>query len=108
MAKKTPNPGKSGKPFWEKVPKKTAKKPKPEWEPAPEEEKKKKRPPVHKKRLPEAPDPDKPVRLNRFIGQAGVCSRREADALIARGEIKVNGKVVKELGTKILPGQDRV
>lgn len=48
------------------------------------------------------------VRLNRFIAQAGICSRREADALISGGEIKVNGNIVKELGTKITPFKDRV
>ena len=61
-----------------------------------------------KKRVPDRPDPSAPVRLNRFVAQAGVCSRREADELIARGSIKVNGKVVKELGIKVLPKQDRV
>ncbi|WP_291722134.1 pseudouridine synthase [Bernardetia sp.] len=40
-------------------------------------------------------------RLNRYISNSGVCSRREADKLIAAGEIKVNGKVVKELGFKV-------
>jgi len=50
-------------------------------------------------------EPSKPdlIRLNRFIAQAGICSRRDADALIQNGEIKVNGKVVKELGTKVKP-----
>lgn len=43
------------------------------------------------------------VRLNKFIANAGVCSRREADKLIESGIITVNGIVVKELGTKILP-----
>lgn len=41
------------------------------------------------------------VRLNKYIANAGVCSRREADGLISAGEIKVNGKVVTELGTKV-------
>jgi 23S rRNA pseudouridine2605 synthase len=41
------------------------------------------------------------IRLNRYIANAGVCSRREADKLIAAGQIKVNGEVVKELGTKV-------
>lgn len=49
-----------------------------------------------------------PVRLNRYIAQAGICSRREADKLIAAGEIKVNGKVVTELGTKVTPRVDDV
>jgi 23S rRNA pseudouridine2605 synthase len=41
------------------------------------------------------------VRLNKFIANAGICSRRDADQLIVAGAIKVNGKIVKELGTKI-------
>ncbi len=41
--------------------------------------------------------PDK-IRLNRFIANAGVCSRRDADTLISKGEISVNGKVVTEMG----------
>ncbi len=44
-----------------------------------------------------------PIRLNRFIANAGVCSRRDADELIAEGVIKINGEVVTELGTKINP-----
>ncbi|MDB5233429.1 MAG: hypothetical protein JWR44_422 [Hymenobacter sp.] len=43
------------------------------------------------------------LRLNRYIANAGICSRREADALIAAGEIKVNGEVVTEMGYKVLP-----
>ena len=43
------------------------------------------------------------VRLNRFIANTGICSRREADDLITAGVVKVNGKIVTELGTKILP-----
>ncbi|MFU8844422.1 MAG: pseudouridine synthase [Bacteroidales bacterium] len=41
------------------------------------------------------------VRLNKYIANAGVCSRREADQLILSGIIKVNGKVVTDLGTKV-------
>jgi 23S rRNA pseudouridine2605 synthase len=41
------------------------------------------------------------IRLNRYIANAGICSRREADQLIVAGAIKVNGKVVTELGTKV-------
>jgi 23S rRNA pseudouridine2605 synthase len=41
------------------------------------------------------------LRLNRFIANTGLCSRREADELIAAGVVKVNGKIVTELGTKI-------
>ena len=54
------------------------------------------------------PNPEEEIRINRFIAQAGVCSRREADALISAGKIKVNGKVVKELGMKVLPVRDTV
>ncbi|SFQ29568.1 pseudouridine synthase [Hymenobacter arizonensis] len=43
------------------------------------------------------------LRLNRYIANAGICSRREADALIAAGEIKVNGEVVTEMGYKVQP-----
>lgn len=41
------------------------------------------------------------VRLNRFIANSGVCSRREADTLIQAGVVTVNGEVVTELGTKV-------
>jgi 23S rRNA pseudouridine2605 synthase len=44
------------------------------------------------------------VRLNRFIANTGICSRREADDLIEAGVVKVNGKIVTELGTKVNPG----
>lgn len=54
------------------------------------------------------PDPSAPVRLNRFISQAGVCSRRDADELIQKGLVKVNGEVVTELGKKVLPRKDVV
>ncbi len=47
---------------------------------------------------------DSAIRLNKYIANAGVCSRREADVLIANGAIKVNGKIVTELGTKVMPG----
>lgn len=43
------------------------------------------------------------IRLNKYIANAGVCSRREADELIKAGKVRVNGNVVTELGTKILP-----
>ncbi len=44
---------------------------------------------------------DELIRLNKYVANAGVCSRREADTLISAGEIKVNGQVVTELGTKV-------
>jgi 23S rRNA pseudouridine2605 synthase len=43
------------------------------------------------------------IRLNRFIANAGVCSRREADTFITAGMVQINGKVVTELGTKVFP-----
>ncbi|MCD4665268.1 MAG: rRNA pseudouridine synthase [Bacteroidales bacterium] len=46
-------------------------------------------------------DSDALIRLNKFIAHAGICSRREADQLILTGEIKINGKIVKELGVKV-------
>ena len=47
-------------------------------------------------------DPTVPVRLNKFLANAGVCSRRDADKYIEAGVVSVNGKVVTELGTKVL------
>jgi len=46
-------------------------------------------------------DPTEPLRLNKFLANAGVCSRREADEFIQAGVVTVNGEVVTELGTKI-------
>ena len=46
-------------------------------------------------------DPDEPIRLNKYLANAGVCSRREADEFITSGAVKVNGEVVTELGTKV-------
>ncbi|MDY0281090.1 MAG: pseudouridine synthase [Salinivirgaceae bacterium] len=60
------------------------------------------RPPYKGKGSSDNPYSDaKPIRLNRFISNAGVCSRRGADDLILAGEITVNGKVVTELGCKV-------
>ena len=47
-------------------------------------------------------DPNEPIRLNKYLANAGVCSRREADEYIQAGVITVNGNVVTELGTKVL------
>ena len=47
-------------------------------------------------------DPNEPLRLNKFLANAGVCSRREADEFIQAGVVTVNGEIVTELGTKIL------
>ena len=46
-------------------------------------------------------DPDEPIRLNKFLANAGICSRREADEFITAGVVSVNGVVVTELGTKV-------
>lgn len=46
-------------------------------------------------------DPNEQVRLNKYMANAGICSRREADEYITSGKVKVNGEVVTELGTKI-------
>src|SRR5574344_572163 len=46
-------------------------------------------------------DPAEPIRLNKFLANAGVCSRREADEFIQAGVVSVNGTVVSELGTKV-------
>ena len=54
-----------------------------------------------------AVDPNMQVRLNKFMANAGVCSRREADELIQKGLVKVNGEPVTELGVKIT-GKDVV
>jgi len=46
------------------------------------------------------------VRLNKFIANAGICSRREADVLIATGIVEVNGKIITEMGFKVKPGDE--
>ena len=48
------------------------------------------------------------MRLNRYISNCGICSRRKADILIKQGKVKVNGSVVVELGTDINPDTDNV
>ena len=48
-------------------------------------------------------DPNEPMRLNKFLANAGICSRREADEFIAAGVVKVNGEVVTTLGAKVNP-----
>jgi len=52
-----------------------------------------------------AKEPEK-IRLNRFIANSGVCSRREADEIIRKGLISVNGKQITDLGTKVGYGDD--
>ncbi len=46
-------------------------------------------------------DPEEPIRLNKYLSNAGVCSRREADDFITAGVVSVNGEIVTELGTKV-------
>lgn len=48
---------------------------------------------------------EEPQRVNRWLAQAGVCSRREAEALIGRGLVSIDGEVVEDVGRKIAPGQ---
>lgn len=51
-------------------------------------------------------DPEEPIRLNKYLANAGVCSRREADEFIQAGVVTVNGQVVTELGTKVKRGDE--
>jgi 23S rRNA pseudouridine2605 synthase len=55
------------------------------------------------KRKSDLEENDGTIRLNKYIANAGICSRREADELIATGAVSVNGKIVTQLGTKISP-----
>lgn len=61
----------------------------------------KKKKPFKQIKYKENADPNAPIRLNKYLANAGVCSRREADEFIEAGVVKVNGQVVTELGTKI-------
>jgi 23S rRNA pseudouridine2605 synthase len=54
-----------------------------------------------KKKEDDRPLETEEIRLNKYIANAGICSRRDADKLIEEGKVKVNGKVVKELGLKV-------
>ena len=62
---------------------------------------KEKAPAKIQKRIREAESKSDMVRLNRYIANAGICSRRDADKLIEAGEIKVNNKVITEMGYKV-------
>jgi 23S rRNA pseudouridine2605 synthase len=73
---------------------------------------KKRRPPIdrnkpEREKQPQAVGPEPDERLNRYISRCGITSRRKADELISAGQVKVNGEVVEELGTK-LSKSDRV
>lgn len=48
------------------------------------------------------------IRLQKFLANSGVASRRKCEELILQGKIEVNGKIVTELGTKIIPGEDKI
>lgn len=48
------------------------------------------------------------IRLNKYLQQAGIASRRKSDELISQGLVKINGKVVTEMGIKVLPGKDKI
>ena len=64
--------------------------------------------PQRPKRRTPLKDADAPLRLNKFIANAGVCVRREADLLITAGAVTVNGTVVTELGTRVHPTDEVV
>ena len=61
------------------------------------------RKPETEQNIPKKKSADGEIRLNRFISNAGVCSRREADTYITAGMVSVNGKIVTELGVKVKP-----
>lgn len=48
------------------------------------------------------------VRLQKFLADCGIASRRKAEELITQGKVKVNGKIVTEFGVKVIPSQDKV
>lgn len=51
---------------------------------------------------------DDSIRLNRYIARSGICSRRKADELISAGKVRINGKTVTELGTRVAEGDEVV
>lgn len=67
-----------------------------------------KAPTMRSRKSPAVQKDDGLIRLNRYISNAGICSRRKADELIAAGVVSVNGEVVSELGHKIDPANDQV
>lgn len=48
------------------------------------------------------------IRLNKYLANCGIASRRKADEIIESGEVQVNGKTVFELGVRVTPGVDRI
>ncbi|MDR3271921.1 MAG: rRNA pseudouridine synthase [Flavobacteriaceae bacterium] len=59
-----------------------------------------------KKKPPKKSEEKEGIRLNKYIANSGICSRREADVFIQNGVVKINGKVVDELGYKVMPGDE--
>lgn len=62
------------------------------------------KPPVFKKKRVQIPEKQEGTRLNKYIANSGVCSRREADVFIQNGVVEINGKIITELGHKVMPG----
>lgn len=62
----------------------------------------------NRSKKPAAPKDDGLIRLNRYIANAGICSRRKADELIQAGVVSVNGQVISELGFKVDPAKDEI
>jgi len=62
--------------------------------------------PFYKKKSVEKSEEKEGIRLNKYIANSGICSRREADVFIQNGVVKVNGKVVDELGYKVMPSDE--
>lgn len=74
-----------------------------------DDEKKTFKPSYPRKKIANAgPTDDGLIRLNRYISNAGICSRRKADELIESGVVSVNGEVVTALGTKVDPAKDEI
>ncbi|MDA0195696.1 MAG: pseudouridine synthase [Bacteroidetes bacterium] len=72
------------------------------------QENRQRRKPVNKVKKEVSVPSSEPIRLNKYISNSGVCSRRDADKLIEKGQIKVNGNVITELGFKVNPITDKV
>ncbi|MDG2152011.1 MAG: pseudouridine synthase [Polaribacter sp.] len=65
-----------------------------------------KKPKKEYKKIKETPksDPSLGIRLNKYIANSGICSRREADTYIEHGSVEINGKLITEMGYKVQPG----
>ncbi|TNE80743.1 MAG: pseudouridine synthase [Bacteroidetes bacterium] len=72
----------------------------------PEDRKTSRKKPQDSKRQVEPRQITEEVRLNRYIANSGICSRREADEFIENGAVTVNGQVIKELGSRVQPGDE--